>query len=299
MRGSPPPTFGHGLPSFLRRICGGPWPQFLLWRCLFTQFRATPGARPTSCRIPRSPATSGASLGGCTATPCSRQKGANCAWTSFGASIYPHRTGYRSSSRGDHHGSLPLARGPGLAAYPPVDRRANAIRTRISRPPTGTAEDPRPHTRVPGRGNLRLTTKSGEPVLFPKAPPRARAAMYLHEGRGRWRRSVIGRPCRTWRREIHRREAPSRFTGRTANAFRGQRRRGTLGEVQAARNRKQKNTAGCPSPGLFAWFRLRAGRREFLLRPRTRKREGTISPHRLSPCSRDRVQRGPGDLLRG
>src|SRR5882672_11107930 len=104
--------------------------------------------------------------------------------------------------------------------------------------------------------------------------------MYLHEGRGRCGRSAIGRPCRTWRREIHRRETPSRFTGRTAAALRGQRRRGTYGNVQAPRNRKQENDAGGSSTRLFARLRIRAGRKVFLLLPRTSKREAAISPRR-------------------
>src|SRR5260370_35855253 len=110
-------------------------------------------------------------------------------------------------------------------ASPPALPRGSGIRARIPRPFAGAAEDPRARSRVPGSGNLRLTPKGGEPLLFPKAPRGPRAAMYLNEGRSRWGRAAIGRPRRTWRREIHRREASPRYTGRTAAALRGQRRR--------------------------------------------------------------------------
>ena len=61
----------------------------------------------------------------------------------------------------------------------------------------------------------------------------------------------------------------------------------------------KKNAAGCSSARLLARLRVRTGRKEFLLRPRTGKREEANSPRRLPPCSRHGVQRRPGDLLRG
>jgi len=64
--------------------------------------------------------------------PYRRRRGARRAWNRCSPTIFGCRASDGDPSWCPHHRSLPLARRAGLSANPPVDSRANAIRTHLS-----------------------------------------------------------------------------------------------------------------------------------------------------------------------